>query len=341
MHSHITAHRSSLCRLLVFTVCAAILPIADFSLLIRTKAHSQSTSHAGHPRRAKPEGDLPDLEDVKSESGIEREAPAPIPSTQRSPKVPLRPWDGRRVGDPDARNEADQGRDQVRRAHARKRNHAPILLTLAANSCYAQSASRGAVMSAPKRGGLEITSHLVDNKYCPGGTMLLTLASEYRNIGDNNLILFKYALPAFQYRVSKDSEAAKAKRYEQVISPTMGWAPSHIKFGSEPPTEWFVILKPQQSYRPINTIKVLLVTTDTDTTDTDKQGVEHDLHRGEHVLQLMISTWPLDDKLGRELRTRWEAFGSLWTESLLSIPMKFRVDEPTKRAPADCNEPVK
>ena len=42
-----------------------------------------------------------------------RAAPPPIPSTLRSPKVPLQPWNGRRVG------------DQINRAHARKRTNPP------------------------------------------------------------------------------------------------------------------------------------------------------------------------------------------------------------------------
>ena len=47
-------------------------------------AQGQSVEHrAGKPRRQKPEGTLPDLEEVQRESSHEREAPAAIPSTTR------------------------------------------------------------------------------------------------------------------------------------------------------------------------------------------------------------------------------------------------------------------
>jgi len=74
----------------------------------------------GKPRPGRPEGSWPNLEDVqregKPEVGQEREAAPPIPSTLRSPKVPLQPWNGRRVG------------DEINRAHARKRVQPPPLL---------------------------------------------------------------------------------------------------------------------------------------------------------------------------------------------------------------------
>jgi len=54
----------------------------------------------GHPIPGAPEGELPDLEDVKRESHRVRPSQPPVPSSIRSPKVPLQPWDGRRVGDP-------------------------------------------------------------------------------------------------------------------------------------------------------------------------------------------------------------------------------------------------
>ena len=87
----------------------------------------------GKPRREKPEGELPDLEDAQRESLYEREAPAPIHSTVRSPKVPLEPWNGRRVGDPERAPDSERspGSDRssdsakspapVLRAHARRR----------------------------------------------------------------------------------------------------------------------------------------------------------------------------------------------------------------------------
>jgi len=113
--------------LVVVLISVALLPLADLSLLIRSKAQGQS-QFVGHPRRRKPEGVLPDLEDVKNESAAEREPAPAIPSTIRSPRVPLQPWNGRRVGDPETRSGSDQVIGQLRRAHAlTRRAHAARL----------------------------------------------------------------------------------------------------------------------------------------------------------------------------------------------------------------------
>src|SRR5262245_28547758 len=129
---------SSLRPFLALIICLALLPLVDVSLLVSGRAQDLSRRVA-HARREKPEGALPDLEKVKNESKHEREAPAAIPSTMRSPKLSLKPWNGRRVGDPEARLGADQGggqsqrhhaqlrRAHVRRAHGRRSSSPPLI----------------------------------------------------------------------------------------------------------------------------------------------------------------------------------------------------------------------
>ncbi len=77
----------------------------------------QKQKREGHPKPGKPDGVFPDLEDVQREADVEREPAPPIHSTVRSPKNPLNPWNGRRVGDPDTLQ---------RRAHASRRAIAPL-----------------------------------------------------------------------------------------------------------------------------------------------------------------------------------------------------------------------
>lgn len=107
---------------LISAICVALLlPNAPLS----TKAASSpSASRAGRPRPGKPEGVWPDLEDIKKDSNITRETAPPIPSTIRSPKSPLRPWNGRRVGDPGTQGELGQAtvrRDENSLGPARKK----------------------------------------------------------------------------------------------------------------------------------------------------------------------------------------------------------------------------
>src|SRR5688572_4856016 len=98
-------------------VSFSLLPFA-IGWSITPPARGQSLEErVGKPRPGKPEGSWPNLDEVQREGDSARErqrtAPPPIPSTLRSPKVPLQPWNGRRVG------------DQIVRAHARKRVSPP------------------------------------------------------------------------------------------------------------------------------------------------------------------------------------------------------------------------
>jgi YD repeat-containing protein len=113
---------STLRTVLAIVITASLLLTSTLVSTAGVGAQDQSVERrAGKPLRDKPEGTLPDLETVQRESQDEHEAPAAIPSTIRSPKVPLEPWNGRRVGDP----EAQSRKDQALRAHARRRFHSP------------------------------------------------------------------------------------------------------------------------------------------------------------------------------------------------------------------------
>src|ERR1041384_476203 len=122
MYSHV-ALRSAFRITVVLLICAALLPLPYNSLLRSVIGQGRGARRTPPPRPGKPEGTFPDLDTVKSESQVEREAPPPIPSTIRSPKNSGKPWDGRRVGDPltSQKSDHDPERGQTRRAHARRR----------------------------------------------------------------------------------------------------------------------------------------------------------------------------------------------------------------------------
>ena len=101
------ARHSAFRILIALITCAALIPLPSIASLVSEAAQDQVEHGKGKPRPGKPEGNWPDLEDLKKESKVEREAPPPIPSTIRSPKNPLQPWNGRRVGDPG--NQLGQG----------------------------------------------------------------------------------------------------------------------------------------------------------------------------------------------------------------------------------------
>ena len=115
--------------ILSFTICASLLWVPGVSLLSEA-SQGQGPNRDARPRHKRPEGSLPDLEEVKKESNVQREAPPPIPSTMRAKRNEGKPWDGRRVGDPGtSQRPLDQPEveRQTRRAHARRRAAPPPL----------------------------------------------------------------------------------------------------------------------------------------------------------------------------------------------------------------------
>jgi YD repeat-containing protein len=125
MYSQVALH-SKIRAVLVFALIAAFLP-APYTGLMRIAAQGQGRGpdRQGQPKRGKPEGVFPDLEQVQQELNFQREPAPPIHSTTRSPKNPLNPWNGRRVGDPGTRGELGQAINRPRRAHASRRDAAP------------------------------------------------------------------------------------------------------------------------------------------------------------------------------------------------------------------------
>ena len=140
MYRHV-AHRLALRTAIALTICIALLPVPGISFLTSGDAQGQREERKAKPKPGKPEGELPDLEDIKQESGVEREAPPPIPSTIPSRKNSGKPWDGRRVGDPEPRGNNRDGAEpdlattnkriserrskETLRAHARVRMMVP------------------------------------------------------------------------------------------------------------------------------------------------------------------------------------------------------------------------
>ena len=179
MYSHVAALYSSLRIPLALMVCFASLPLADVSLLMGGRAQGLS-SREGYARRGKPEGTLPDLENVKSESQREHEPAAPIPSTVRSPKLSLKPWNGRRVGDPDARIGPDQGVGQIQRHHALlRRAHTRSSPPFLPDDQYVQNFFSWALLRAPSTAELTYWNDQFRVAYANGQAALQLVAIEF------------------------------------------------------------------------------------------------------------------------------------------------------------------
>jgi hypothetical protein len=210
----------------------------------------------------------------------------------------------------------------------------------------AQSGTRSAAEGVVKEpsvegGGLELTTTTVEQQYCSSSAMVLTLKLSFKNASGGRLVLFKYGNAPHAYLISRSAEAAAAKEYEQVVSPMMGGGTGSIPFGDEPPPTYFVILQPEETYSPPNTIKVPVFIGDEGDAGSqpdEEGGRERGLGSGQHALQIKVNTWPFHtEPPSADLRARWERFGNLWAKPLLSRAMKFQVQVPYTGPLSNCN----
>src|SRR5215212_8783526 len=116
---------SSLRIAIALLIGVALLPVPWVSMLVSVMSQGHNQRSAP-PRPGKPEGTFPDLGEVQSESQLEHEPPAPIPSIIRSQRNSGKPWDGRRVGDPEPSRDVG-ARGETLRAHARRMRVPPPL----------------------------------------------------------------------------------------------------------------------------------------------------------------------------------------------------------------------
>jgi hypothetical protein len=227
-----------------------------------------------------------------------------------------------------------------------------LLLTVATMlsiCCFAAAQNEGGAGekrivrgATPVNGGLELTTSIAREKYCTDGGMMLLLSLSYRNTGSSNLVLFKYAFESHEYSISLSAEDAAAKRFEQVITPMMNYGTGSLKFGDEPTPDYFIILKPGETYTPVNVIHLAMFIREKDDPDcrpVEGGDCESGLWPGHHVLQVKVDTWPDLHDPEPGLRARWKKFGEVWSAPLLSTPMSFEVAQPADRTLVNCNVP--
>lgn len=221
------------------------------------------------------------------------------------------------------------------------------LLLCLCSIANAQSGTRSAAEGVVKEpsiagSGLELITTTVEQQYCSSSAMVLTLKLSFKNTSGGRLVLFKYGNAPHAYLISRSAAAAAAKEYEQVVSPMMGGGAGSLQFGDEPPPTYFVILQPEETYSPPNTVKVPVFIGgegDARSQPDDEGRHESGLGFGQHALQIKVNTWPFHTEPPADLRARWERFGNLWAKPLLSRPMEFQVQVPYTGPLSNCNSP--
>lgn len=200
---------------------------------------------------------------------------------------------------------------------------------------YAQSLSQiknpsGATGNQDEQQLLQLTTSIGKQRYCSDtGSRFVqwTLNLTYTNAGNRSILLDKKSSWVYRSLVSRNLQAAAAKPYE--------YAPvgvyddlDKLGFRAIPEPESFVVLEPRESFSLETQCRVHVYDGTKNTKD--------DLHPGNHILQVRVSTWYYyADPKG--YRDKWIDRGYLWFENVTSEPMTFKIERQPKISPCSQN----
>ena len=166
---------------------------------------------------------------------------------------------------------------------------------------------------------LELTTEVVEARYCESDYLRLELRLRYLNTGHQPVILDRQSSVIWTYFISKSISDAKREKYEQTYSPSQSRiGPPEDVESEEPDEETFVILKPAAFYEVTATAHFPFI--------FDGKSEDSDLLRpGRHILEIGVQTWFSSQDVAVRLRERWLPHGFLWIQSVISRPMAFDV----------------
>ena len=163
--------------------------------------------------------------------------------------------------------------------------------------------------------------HIDDESF----VVLMDVSLDLTNSSDGSVILSRRIDSPEIVRVAKSVEAGMAGQFESALNPDtfLVKKPQDPKISDSPSADYFVVLSPGESYE----VKSSAFVQGTRQPTSQQQLVS----RGEHVLQLGISTWPYygyDDVQG--LRIKWAKFGDLQVGLVYTNFISFRIPEKFK-----------
>ncbi len=179
---------------------------------------------------------------------------------------------------------------------------------------------------------LKLTTEILKESYCEGldpdlVTLRLLLRLSFTNKGSQKVILQRGAKLAPVIKVSTTVEDALTGRFETIINNSIITSDSGLeKLRKRPPLSSFTILSPGEAYETVADVSIPV---------PRNKPVSSIINSGEHYLQIGVWTWNDSPAEGRQRRGTWIREGFLWSESVLSYPMRFLVR--SQPIPADCS----
>ncbi len=167
---------------------------------------------------------------------------------------------------------------------------------------------------------LKLESKIVSQYYCRGDADLdrltLNLNLKYTNVGSETIILSRDSSEIGQMLVSMDDNGVIGKRE---ASPVFTWMSSGKRTATT--ADWnrlFVTLKPKETYET-KTVAGIFVFRE------NSSDIDGGVGNGKHFLQLRVSNWYGSAENADQLQKSWKNRGKLWTDSIMSEPMRFTV----------------
>lgn len=173
----------------------------------------------------------------------------------------------------------------------------------------------------PPDDSLKLSAEIVGRKFCAGSEgvdfLHLRLRLRYMNGGREKIILYKGSNLFFQVVVSQGGDAPRGvSRYELKTTSASFMTRESEKVDTRAPTKDFVTLRPGGIYESEVSVSLPVARAGA------ARGVGA-IGEGEHVLRLVVSTWYESKALGERLRERWRRVGKLWTDAVVTTPVKF------------------
>ena len=183
---------------------------------------------------------------------------------------------------------------------------------------------------------IQLITNIINQEYCnrEGKVLWLKLSMQYKNRGKQRRILYGNSILPIRILISRNVREAKRKRYQidQQIEYKFSNGPELIEGAG--PDESFVILQPGSSHTAETEVYIPLP-------DNDMGSDEGLLRAGNHALQLKVATWYWSEEQATKLRERWQKYGDIWSDDVISEPIIFTVKKQHKitNCPASPSKP--
>jgi hypothetical protein len=172
---------------------------------------------------------------------------------------------------------------------------------------------------------------IVESTYCSASNLRLTLTLTFTNAGSEPIILRKEGFFISRYVVSSDVETLNKGKHELTVRGEPG-SPMLVKHRLQDKIDMAESLVTTIAPGASHTATVhLYVPYIYDPTHPSPDS----LRSGDHVLQLTVWTWLDTESVAASLREQWRTRGFLWTKTVVSEPVLFKVSDAKSISPCE------